>query len=462
MADSLLARAVRLYGAKEIYRRLGDSWRYNWRICGRPEQQTPPGDWSTHLYLAGRGAGKSRSLVEWIRDETDPRSITCRTRGWSRARWIIIAPTAAAMRDAVIEGESGILAKAPPWFRPIYHPSIRRLTWPNGAIATLLGAEEPDAPRNLQSDGLAGDEVAAWKYPAVLDNAILGRRLGPHPQTMLTTTPRPTPFIKKLVGAKRTVITRGRTHDNFQNLSPDFIHELEDKYLGTRLWRQEVEAELIDDLEGALWTHAMLEKNRVAGALRSAFARIVVGVDPSAGSVEGENDDQGIVVCGIGHNGHGYVLDDRTGLRTPEGWGREAVQAALDWGADAIVAESNCGGEMVQSTIEFCMRDMSRERNRRINMRVIVIHAASGKHVRAEPISAMSEQGRIHHVGTFSKMEDEMTATLANGYSGKNSPNRLDAMVHAFHELFPQASVRVISHGISESESPSVVIHGAA
>lgn len=414
-------------------------------------QLAPPGDYRVWLILAGRGYGKTRTSAEWVREEVDPHSATCKARGWSRGRFGLYAPTAADVRDVVVEGESGIMSISPPWFKPIYEPSKRRLTWPNGAIATTFGAEEPDRARGPQYDGLAADEIAAWEYPETFELAMLGLRLGPDPRACVTTTPRATPFIRRLAADKTTIITRGTTYDNRINLAVAFMQQIVAKYEGTRLGEQEIQGRILDDDENALWTATRLEATRVK--LPPEMDRIVVAVDPSAGDKEG-NDEQGIAAVGIsrqapdGNGGftkdnkglmHIYVLADRTIKSSPEGWASAAIDLALQLQADCIVGERNCGGDMVKATIDL----VAEKRGVHVNVQDVV--ATRGKHVRAEPVAALWEQMRGHIVGRLSKMEREMVHFTAVGYIGGNdaggpdplpkSPNRSDAMIHAATKL---------------------------
>ena len=379
---------------------------HDWHFWARADQLPPPGDWRTWLILAGRGWGKTRTGAEWVRAEVE---------AGRRGRLALIGATAADVRDVMIEGESGIMATARPSFRPTYEPSKRRDSWPNGAIATAYSADEPDRLRGPQHDGAWPDELAAWRYPEALDMLMFGLRIGPDPRSVVTTTPRPTKIIRDLIAAPTTAVTTGSTYDNLENLAPAFAEQIIRKYEGTRLGRQELLAEILTDTPGALWTYAMLEGHRPAPDL----TRCVVGVDPSGGS-DVENDEQGIVVGGKGIDGHGYVVADRSCKLSPDGWGRRAVQAYVEFKADAIVVERNFGGDMAAAVVGSAARAMG------VKVKVTMVTASRGKALRAQPVAALYEQGRMHHVETFDVLEEQMlTWTPESG----TSPDRLDALV---------------------------------
>lgn len=384
---------------------------YDWRYWARPKQLPPEGDWRVWLVLAGRGFGKTRTLAEWVRMRVES--------GRSR-RMALVAPTAADVRDVVVEGESGILAVSPPWNRPLYEPSKRRLTWPNGAIATTYSADEPDRLRGPQHDDAACDEIAAWRYPETWDMLMFGLRLGDDPQVLAATTPKPVKLIRNLLASSSTVVTRGSTYENLGNLAPVFLEEIVARYEGTRLGRQELNAELLDDVPGALWTRRLLDDLRVSEA--PDLQRIVVSIDPAVTSGE-EADETGISVAGLGVDGHGYVLGDLSCRLSPDGWARRAVNAYHDRRADRLVAEVNNGGDLVERVIRTVDRNVSYR----------AVHASRGKRVRAEPIAALYEQGKVHHAGALPDLEDQMCAYTPDGYAG--SPDRLDALVWALTDL---------------------------
>ncbi len=350
-------------------------------------------------------------------------------------RIALVGLTAADARDVMVEGESGILAVHPERERPLYEPSKRRLTWPNGSIATCYNASEPDQLRGPQHHYAWVDELA--KFPAaqeLWDQLAFGLRLGQHPQTVITTTPRPIPIIKRLMADKSTETTRGATRDNVTNLAPGAVAALMERYEGTRLGRQELDGEIVDDVPGALWTRDMLDRTRVKEL--PEMARVIVAIDPSGTSGDDEGDAVGIIVAGRGVDGQGYVLEDATCKLSPEGWARRAITAYHRWKADRIVAERNFGGAMVEAVI--------RTADRSVPYKEVV--ASRGKAARAEPVSALYEQGRVHHVGGFAELEDEMVLMTAGGFMGEGSPNRTDALVWALTEamLAHQAPQRAV------------------
>ncbi len=390
---------------------------YGWEgVRARPEQLPPPGNWRTWFYLAGRGTGKTRTGAEYVRAQIE--------RG-ACVRFGMIGPTAADVRDVMVEGESGLLRTCPPRNRPVYEPSKRRLTWPNGAMVTTYSADEPDRLRGPQHDGIWADEIAAWRYPETWDMAMFGLRLGSDPRALVTGTPKPTKLVRELLASSTTTVTRGTTYDNAANLAPAFLQQIIGKYEGTRLGRQELLAEVLTDSPGALWSHERLDQHRRREGDVPDLARIVVAVDPSGGDGP-ENDEQGIVVCGRGVDGRGYVLADRTCKLTPDGWGRRAVKAYLDFSADRLVYEQNFGGQMVESVIRTAAQAMG------VTVATRAVHASRGKAVRAEPVAALDEQGRLSLVGSHPELEDELcTWSVESG----QSPNRLDAYVWAFTNL---------------------------
>jgi phage terminase large subunit-like protein len=393
---------------------------YTWEFWARREQLPPPGAWTTWLILTGRGWGKSRTGAEWIRGEAE---------SGRRGRLALVARTSADVRDVVVEGESGLLAISPPWNRPLWEPSKRRLTWLNGAIATTYTADEPDLLRGPAHDGAWCDELASWRFgESAWNNLMFGLRLGSDPRVVVTTTPRPLALIKRLVADPHTYVTRGRTLENAENMAPTFLREIVGRYQGTRLSRQELDGQILEDAQGALWKREIIDKSRVAVAPQ--LRRIVVALDPSGTSGEG-SDECGIGVAGLGADRHGYVLDDRSGVMSPAEWGRLAVSLYQAHKADRIVAESNFGADMVELTIRT-VRDAD-DRPIGQNVPFKKLTASRGKAARAEPVAALYEQGRVHHVGTFPELEDELCSWEPN--SGARSPNRLDWLVWAMTEL---------------------------
>lgn len=359
-------------------------------------------------------------------------------------RIALVAQTAADARDVMVEGESGLLAVS--WDKdrdyagkvigkPVYEPSKRRLTWPNGAIATTYSGDSPDQLRGPQSDLFWCDELAKFQYPVeTWSNLEMGLRLGNNPRGIVTTTPRPIPIIRQLIKAESTHTTRGVTFDNLSNLAPSFRRTIA-SYEGTRLGRQELLGEVLDDVPGAMWTRDMLEAALYRGDVPS-LKRVVVAIDPSGTGGDGDNADSvGIVVAGKGVDGLAYVLADRTCDLSPAGWGRVAVDAYREFKADRIVAERNYGGAMVKHVILTTDRNVAYKE----------VTASRGKSVRAEPIAALYEQKRVRHVKVFPELEDQMVMMTAGGYMGDTSPDRLDALVWALTELMlePENVVKV-------------------
>jgi phage terminase large subunit-like protein len=343
----------------------------------------------------------------------------------------LVAPTAADARDVMVEGESGILAICPPWAMPRYESSKRRLTWPNGTIATMYSADEPERLRGPQHDGAWCDEIATWRRPEAWDMLMFGLRLGHDPRSVVTTTPRPVRLVRDLLKANTTAVTRGTTYDNRANLAGAFFEQIVSQYEGTRLGRQELNAEMLDDNPNALWQRDQVEKLRVKVA--PSLQRIVVAIDPAISSKD-SSDETGILVQGLGIDGHGYVLDDVSMRGTPSQWAHAAVDVYRKWNADRIVAEVNQGGEMVEHTLRMVDRTVSYR----------AVHASRGKVIRAEPISALYEQGKCHHVGCFAQLEDQMCEWMP----GEKSPDRMDAMVWGFTDLMVKSSHGRLSAGM--------------
>ena len=396
---------------------------YEWSQWARPAQMPPQGDWNGWLIIAGRGWGKTRVGAEFVRAKVEAGRVS---------RIGLVSETAADGRNVMVEGESGILAVSPPLSRPEYEPSKRRLTWPNGTIATLYDAREPDQLRGPQHELVWFDELAKFRYAdAVFDQAMFGLRIGEHPRWIATTTPRPIGLIRRLMAQSGVEVTRGKSKENLRYIAPTFKQNVIDRYKGTRLGRQELDAEILDDIPGALWSRRALDESRVASA--PPLTRIVVGVDPAASS--GENaSETGIVVGGIDARGAAYVLEDWSLRGSPDQWARKAVAAYRKHEADCLVAEVNQGGEMVERVIRSVA-----------DVPVKLVRATRGKYVRAEPISALYEQGRVHHVGMLPELEDQMiaftpsdsvTARSAEGAT-RQSPDRVDALVWMLTELFP-------------------------
>lgn len=383
---------------------------YDWQSSARPEQLTPPGDWRTWLILAGRGWGKTRTGAECVKD-------------WIKKYPIVnlIAATADDARDIMIEGESGLLAICTRAERPEYKTSKRQLAWPNGAKSLIFTADEPERLRGKQHMKLWMDELASWRYADSFDQAMFGLRLGDNPQSVVTTTPRPTKIIRMLAADKNTILTKGSTYDNRDNLAPAFLAEIVNKYEGTRLGRQELNAEILDDNPNALWKRADIDNLRVSH--HPEFKRVVVGVDPSVTSKK-TSAETGIIVCALGENDHAYVIEDASLIATPDGWARRAVAEYHNHCADRMIAETNNGGELVENTVRTVDSTVSYK----------AVHASKGKYKRAEPIAALYEQGKVHHVGSFPKLEDQMCSFDQEDLNA-DSPDRMDALVWALTEL---------------------------
>jgi phage terminase large subunit-like protein len=388
---------------------------YDWELSARPEQLLPPGDWRTWLILAGRGFGKTRTGAEVVRQ-------------WIKHYPIVnlIAATADDARDIMIEGESGILAICPSSEKPNYLVSKRQLKWPNGAKSLIFTADEPERLRGKQHMKLWADELAAWRYRESWDQAMLGLRLGNNPQAVVTTTPRPIAIVRELAKDPTTHITRGSTYDNEANLAPAFLAQIIKKYEGTRLGRQELNAEILDDNPNALWKRKDIDDLRVRFA-PDGLRRVVIGVDPSVTSKK-TSDETGIIAAGVKKledgNDHAYILDDLSLIASPDVWAKACVTAYYDYAADRIVAEVNNGGDLVEVVIRTVDKSISYKK----------VHASRGKAKRAEPIAAIYEQKRAHHVGSFPKLEDQMCSYDPNDESG-DSPDRMDALVWALTEL---------------------------
>jgi predicted phage terminase large subunit-like protein len=393
---------------------LADALEGDRRNTLRASQRAPAGDWTFWLLLAGRGFGKGFAGASWVLDAVDS----------GEARHIaLIAPTAADARDTMLEGPSGILTLSPDYNRPVYEPSKRRVTWQNGATATLFTSEEPNRLRGPNHDLAWLDELCAWQnMQETFDMAMLTLRMGKQPRVCITTTPRPSKLLKDLISrdGRDVRVVRGSTFENEKNLAPSFLAQITSRYGGTRLGRQELNAEVLEDVPGALWTIDMLEEARIAPNLVPAFKRCVVAIDPAVST--GENSDEtGIVVAGVAENGLAYVVEDASGRYQPADWARKAISLYRKWSADRIIGEINQGGQLIETTLRAVDG----------NIPFRGVHAKRGKIVRAEPVSALYEQGKVKHAGVFSELEDQL-CTYAGG---SDSPDRLDALVYALSDL---------------------------
>jgi len=395
------------------YEKLLTDWAW-WR---RADQCPPAGDWHVWLLLAGRGFGKTRTGTEWVRAFAEA------TPG---ARIALVAASLHEARQVMVEGESGLLAIAPEARRPDYESSLRRLTWPNGAVATLYSAAEPDSLRGPEHQAAWCDEIAKWPQgEAAWDNLMLTMRIGKQPQVVATTTPRGVPLVRRLMKEKGVAVTRGTTASNRLNLSPRWQATMAAIYGGTRLGRQELDGELLEDVEGALWTRALIERCRVDADAVGKPVRVVIGVDPPASA---QGDACGIVVAALLRDGRLAVIEDASVKRAAPGvWAQAVAAAAARWGAERVVAESNMGGDMVAETLAQADSTLP----------VRAVHASVGKARRAEPVALAYERGRVVHAGAFAELEDQLCGLqIGGGYAGPGrSPDRADACVWALAAL---------------------------
>ena len=387
---------------------------YDWKFWGRPDQIAPEGQWSTWIALCGRGWGKTEAGAQWIRQRV--------TAGAKNIA--IIAETQKDLEEVMVPR---IVRSHPPKDAPVARFKPVRITWPNGAVALGYNGTEPDQLRGPEFDTAWVDELAKYRSAKETWDMLQFTMRRGDPRVVVTTTPRPIPIIRNIIADRRSVVTRGNTFDNVSNLPRSFLDGLKERYEGTRLGRQELNAEIIDDVPGALWTRAMIDAAR-APVLIPDMRRVVVAVDPSGarGSDDERADSIGIVVVGRGVDGRGYVLADWTCKLSPSGWGRRAVDAYHKFKADRIVAERNFGGAMVDAVI--------RTADPNVSFREVV--ASRGKSVRAEPIAALYEQKRITHIGDLSALEDQQCQMTSDGFIGDSSPDRVDALVWAATELF--------------------------
>jgi phage terminase large subunit-like protein len=389
----------------------------SWREKARPAQLPPEGrPWNGWAVVAGRGFGKT-----WVgANYTNELANTV-------GRMVLIGATASDVRDTMIEGDSGILRTAPAWFRPIYEPSKRRIEWPNGCIASCFSSEEPDRLRGVNSEWGWLDELSAWQnLQSTWDMFSFGLRLGQDPRWLVTTTPRPSKLLKEILARDDVVTTTGSTFDNAANLAPPFLEAIKRKYDGTRLGRQEMYAELLLDTPGAMWQQEWIDRSRIQSIGGGDFKRIVIAIDPAATS--GENaDETGIICAAIDDAGDAYIIEDVSGRLAPHEWAQAAIRLYKKYRADRIIGETNNGGEMIESVLRSIDPSISYKS----------VHASRGKAIRAEPISAMYEQNRVHHVGIFTQLEDQMTSFTQDSTraSTGSSFDRMDATVWALTEL---------------------------
>ena len=389
--------------------------RHNWDLHARESQLPPEGDWDTWLILAGRGFGKTRAGAEWVRAQVETRQAD---------RIALVARSLPEALSIMVHGESGIINISPPWDKPTYEPSKRKLTWPSGAHALVFSSHEPDQLRGPQFDAAWCDELASWEHPAeTWDNLSFALRLGRRPRSVVTTTPKPVELVRSLPNISGTYVTRGTTFDNKDNLAPSFFDGIIDRYDGTRIGQQEIYAEITDEDEDALWKREWIEKARLGSY--PPIARIVVSIDPAM-STRPTSSETGIVVVGADmRRDHAYILADESGRLTPNNMALRVAHLFDKFNATQIVVEANAGGNHVETTLRNAI-----ERTLPIKS----IRARHGKQIRAEPVAALYEQGRVHHVGRFPDLEDQM-CTWTPDVSPSHSPDRADALVHAVTDL---------------------------
>jgi phage terminase large subunit-like protein len=396
---------------------------FDWRFWGRPKQIAPPGDWATWILRAGRGFGKTRTGAEWFHERAAEHP----------GRWMaLVAKTPADARDYCIEGPGGLLRNCKPKDRPHYESSKRRITWPNGSWATVYSSEEADQLRGFSGDTAWLDELAKYPNPQeVWDNLQFGMReaSSDRPRRLITSTPRPLPIIRQIEKLPGTIVVTGSSYENRGNLDRTWFNETIAAYEGTRFGRQEIHAEILNDIPGALWSRDKIDECRLKQA--PDLSRIVIAIDPAASSEE-KADESGIVVAGVDGRRHGFVLQDATMKGTPQEVCEKAVRLFWNLGADRIVAEVNNGGEWIEAVL--------RSVDPTVPYRAV--RASRGKVTRAEPVSSFYERGLVHHVGSFPQLEDQMCEFTVDfdrktaGYS----PDRVDALVWAFTELMVTGS----------------------
>jgi phage terminase large subunit-like protein len=413
---------------------------YDWKFWRRPEQAAPVGEWLLWMIETGRGWGKTRTGAETTIEYVD--------KGWA-SRIALVAPTAADARDVMIDElreNSGILACSRPDFYPAYNKSNRRLVWPNGAVARVFSAEDPDQLRGPQHDFAWCDEMGAWpkgNMELTWSNLMFGLRKG-RSKCVVTTTPRPVPLLRRLRKAEGTVLTKGTTYDNLRNLSRAFITQIIRPFEGTRVGKQELDGLMLDDFDGALWTQATIDRNRITFRELPALEVIYTAIDPAATSHE-DSDETGIITGGLGRcrckcvaptdpdEYHVFILEDASLRASPNGWARAGIRSYENWEGDGIFAEVNNGGDMVIQTIHGVQSDVP----------VKKIHASRGKQVRNEPVAAFDEQGKVHHVGVFRQLEDQMTL------QDMEHDDRCDARTYVVSALMEKASKMEVFFGWS-------------
>lgn len=405
---------------------------HDWRLWARPKQLPPPGDWLVWLLLSGRGFGKTRTGSEYVRS---------RMLSGEVGQATLIGPTAADVRDLMIEGPAGLKRVHPDHERPTYNPSKRKLTWDNGSYAICYSAEDPESIRGGEVGLVWCDEMAAWRYPQEAWDQLQFtlRELGDI-RTVITTTPKPLPIIKELVRDPATHLTTGSSYENSSNLNQAFIDQVLKKYEGTRLGQQEIHAVILDDNPNALWKRSWLERDRVSKHPR--LIRIIVAVDPAVTANE-NSDETGIIVLGKCADGHVYILDDVSMQQSrPEAWAVSVIAAYNKWSADRVIGEVNNGGDLIEAVLRSVDKTVSYKS----------VRASRGKVVRAEPVSALYEQSKAHHVGFFPTLEDQM----CEWEPGMSSPDRMDALVWGVTELALSSGDNRVASPISVGEASSI------
>jgi len=403
-----------------------DALLYDWRgFLARPDQIAPDGDWDIWLCLAGRGWGKTETGAQWVREQVAAGVM----------RIALVAETQKDLEEVMVKRLVDIY---PPGQAPIVRYKPVRVVWPNGAEALGYNGTQPDQLRGPEFEAAWVDELAKYRLARETWNMLqFCMRYGAHPRQLVTTTPRAIELVKAIIsgGEGNVHVTRGKTMDNRANLAPRFLKKVTKKYAGTRLGRQELDAEILGDLPGALWRQSTLDTYRVSEA--PEIGRTVIAIDPAVTNTE-DSDEHGICVAGIGPDQTGYFLEDASMSGSPNEWAAAAIAKSKEYGADGVVVEVNQGGDMVAHVLRTIAPALN----------IIEVRASRGKHVRAEPIASLYEQGRIRHVGQFPELEGQMTQMTTQGYEGDGSPDRVDAMVWAMSELFadmieplPDASV---------------------
>ena len=397
--------------------------KYDWPLWARRGQLPPDEPWHIWLLLAGRGFGKTRVGAEWVR---------ARAESGRSSRIALVARTPHEAESVMVNGESGILNVCPPWNRPNWEPTKRRLTWPNGAMAFVFSSYEPDQLRGPQFDAAWCDELASWQYPQLTwDNLAFGLRLGPSPKCVVTTTPKPIDIVRELASRDDVTLTTGSSYDNSRNLPPGYIDAIRRRYEGTSAGQQEIYAQLLKEADGALWKREWIDDHRIESVSDDDMQMKVVAIDPAVTFNPRRSDETGIIVAGISsgfmkhdHEKRYYVLEDASGIMTPDAWARRAVELAQKHGATYVTGETNQGGALIESVLRHAPGGES--------VRFKGVHATQGKRARAEPVAAIYEQGRVHHVGRFTQLEDQMCAWTPDS---PNSPDRMDALVWAINGL---------------------------